>query len=289
MKDKFANIPTAHDQEFFRENGYWISPVLFSKEELENFKEHYYHVLHGNYETGIPPYKRNLSSDEISKGIVKITNAVWSNSVLSQLILDTTVGRMAARLLGTKTVRFWRDHLWYKPPQSGQSGIVGWHQDYYYWQCAEPPDLITAWIALDDVDQVNGCLEVIPGSHRWDSIVEGGLYSQNLDEIQTKIESITGEPFQTVPCILPAGAVSFHHCLMVHGSRPNRSNRPRISISVHLFAEGVRYRSGRSIKPFSNEQLLSGDDGAFFAGPHFPIVYREGNMSNPWDLLEQNP
>lgn len=285
MIDKPMNIATVHDQEFFRENGHWISPVLFSEKELERFREHYYKVLHGEYETGIPPYKRSSPPDEITKRIVKLTNCLWSDSTLSQLILNSNIGRIAATLLGAETVRYWRDHLWYKPPESGQAGIVGWHQDYYYWQCAEPSNLITAWIALDDVNQENGCLEVIPGSHLWGLVAEGGLYAQNLDELEKKIESTTGKTFQTTPCIVPAGAVSFHHCLMVHGSRPNQSSRPRISISTHLFPEGVRYRFGRSIKPFSNEQLLSGKDGDLFAGPHFPIVYREKSMSNPWDLM----
>lgn len=275
---------TLEDKNFFYENGYWVSPVLFSADMMSEFRLHYEQVLKGTYETGIEPEKRNYDPDQLSEGVVKITNCVWSDSRLSQLILNKAIGRIAANLLGVGAIRFWRDHLWYKPPESGNSTIVGWHQDYFYWQCAEPANLITAWVALSKADIESGCLEMVPGSHKWGLQPVGDLYSHDLEGLQEKFEKSSGKEFKTVPCVLEAGSVLFHHCLTIHGSRPNISHNPRLSMSIHLFPEGTRYRKSRSIKPFSNERFFSGQDGDFFAGPFFPVLYREGNLSNSWDI-----
>lgn len=276
------SLPRQSDVDYFKENGFWIGPKLFSSEQLERIRESYYEVLRGHYETGIAPIKRSHLPSEISEGVVKITNCVWANSTLSRVILNQTIGEFAARLLGVDTIRYWRDHLWYKPPGSGNLGIVGWHQDYYYWQCAEPANLITAWIALDDVSLSNGCLEMIPGSHRHGLFYEGGLYAQEPEPAEERIVKSTQHLSEAVPCELQAGQVSFHHCLTLHGSRPNLGDRPRLSLSVHMFPDGTRYFSRRSVKPFSNEELLSGSDGDLFLGPHFPIIYRSRQNSNPW-------
>jgi len=275
---------TEKDIAFYRENGFWVAPKLFSEEELEEFRSHFYQILEGKYETGIAPAGRNSEPNEIQKGIVKITNCLWSDSKLSQLILNQDVGKLASSLSGHNTIRYWRDHLWYKPPDTGSKGNVGWHQDYFYWQSAEPAEIITAWVALDDVTEDSGCLEFVPGSHKWGLYQEGNLYEQDSEKLQKQLEKATGRNFDSVTCPMVAGAVSFHNCLTFHGSHENQSPRPRLSFSIRMFGEGLRYRAGHSIKPFSNEQLLSGKDGELFRGPHFPVIYRAGQISNPWEI-----
>lgn len=270
------------DRLFYRDNGYWISPVLFEKEYLKTVVTHYLKVLNGTYETGIIP-SRNLSPENLDQGVVKITNCLWADSTLSKIILSPIIGKISAELIGVNAVRYWRDHLWYKPGKSGKEGNVGWHQDYPYWQCAEPAELITAWVALNDITEDNGCVVVIPGSHKWGVFSESDLYSKDMEALEAKVKKFLTHKFETKPCILPAGSVLFHHCLTLHGSYENRTNNPRMSISTHLFPEGTRYKSGTTSDNFSNVKLFSGNDGEPFAGPFFPIVYRESDSFNLWD------
>ncbi|NWG15249.1 MAG: phytanoyl-CoA dioxygenase family protein [Chloroflexi bacterium] len=277
---------TQSDVDFYQEHGYWIAPKLFSDEEVRLFREHHARVVAGDYETGQPPFDRNLPPGGPVNRLVKIDNSHWSDSAISRLVTHPLIGAIAARLAGVSGIRLWHDQLLHKPPQAeSQAGAVGWHQDYHYWQCATPADMLTAWIALVDVDEHNGCMEVVPGSHKWGLLPDSDFFEQDLDTLKQRIEAVSGRPFETVPCILPAGAVSFHHCLTVHGSRPNQSSGARVSMVAHLMPDGTRYRAGTPAEPHMNVRFLSGQDGDEFAGPYFPLLYREGQADNTWKAV----
>lgn len=276
---------TQDDIDFYQENGYWIGPKIFDDEELALMREHHSMVVHGEYETGRSPHSRSTEPGEAIDKIVKIDNSYWSDSVLAKLVLNPTIGALAAKLSGSTGIRLWHDQLLHKPPQKDtNAGAVGWHQDWHYWQCAEPADMLTAWVALVDVDTQNGCMEVVPGSHKWGLQDASDFFEQDLEVLQKNFEKQTGKPFETVPCVLPAGSMSFHHCLTIHGSRPNLSNAPRVSMVLHLQPEGTRYRKGTPAEPHANVRLLSGADGDPFAGPYFPVLYREEAVANPWEV-----
>jgi ectoine hydroxylase-related dioxygenase (phytanoyl-CoA dioxygenase family) len=278
------DIVTDKDVAFYQENGYWVAPKILSDNELVALREHHARVVAGDYETGRPPHSRNTDPDEPLTRLVKIDNSYWSDSVLARLALHPTIGAIAARLARVAGIRLWHDQLLYKPPQEGdQAGAVGWHQDWHYWQCATPADMLTAWVALVDVDEDNGCMEVVPGSHQWGLLPESDFFEQDLEALQKSIEARTGRSFNTVPLKLPAGAMSFHHCLTIHGSRPNFSSGPRVSLVVHMMPDGTRYRQGTPAEAHANVRLLSGSDGDAFAGPYFPLIYHANHRrSNPW-------
>jgi ectoine hydroxylase-related dioxygenase (phytanoyl-CoA dioxygenase family) len=281
-------IVTGQDVAFYQENGYWLAPKLLSDEELAEFREHHARVIAGEYETGRPPHSRNIDPGEEVDRLVKIDNSYWSDSVLAKLALHPTIGAIAARLAEASGIRLWHDQLLYKPPQkSAQANAVGWHQDWHYWQCAEPANMLTAWVALVDVDEQNGCMEMVPGSHQWGLLPESDFFEQDLEKLQQSIERNTGKPFNTIQAKLPAGAVSFHHCLTIHGSRPNLSSGPRVSLVIHMLPEGTRYRQGTPAEAHANVRLLSGKDGDPFAGPYFPVIYRtDDSRANPWSLQD---
>ena len=276
---------TDSDVSFYQEQGYWLGPKLFSDTELIRIREHHQRVVAGDYETGRPPHSRSTQPGEAIDKIVKIDNSYWSDSTLAKFVLNPTIGELAAKLAGVNGIRLWHDQLLHKPPQTyTNEGAVGWHQDWHYWQCAEPANMLTAWVALVDVDTRNGCMEFVPGSHKWGLLPDSDFFAQDLDVLQKSIESHSGKSFETVPAILPAGSVSFHHCLTIHGSRPNLSDAPRLSMVLHLQPEGTYYKRGTPAEPHANVRLLSGEDGDPFAGPYFPVLYRKDKTGNPWDV-----
>lgn len=280
------NLPTSQDIAFYKEQGYWLSPKLFSNEELKEFREHHRKVVAGEYETQRPPLSRDPQPGDISR-LVQVNNAYWTDATIARLVLDARIGQIAARLAGVKGIRLWHDQLLYKPPQSGVAGNIGWHQDQGYWQCLDSNAAITAWVALEDVDEENGCMEFVPGSHKWGLLGEDHFYQQDIEAQIKRIEEKTGRTFRTVPGVLPAGCVSFHHNLTIHGSRANLSTRPRISIAIHLIPDGARYRAGTSSEDHSSNTLRQPRPGDFYAGPYFPVLYREGEPSaNVWATVE---
>lgn len=279
---RIEDIPDNNDVEFYRSNGYWLSPKLFSDEELSEFRKHHAMVVAGEYETKRFPLSRDPEPGDTSK-LVQVNNAYWTDATIARLVLSPVIGRIAAALSGVRGIRLWHDQLLYKPPQSGSSGAIGWHQDLGYWQCLDNDKALTAWVALEDVTEENGCMEVVPGSHTWGLLGEDHFYQKDIDQQKKRIEQKTGRPFTTKSCVLPAGCVSFHHCITIHGSRPNLSNRPRISIAIHLIADGTRYRAGSVSDDHTSNTLRQPRDGDTYAGPYFPVLYREGDpLANVW-------
>ncbi len=144
---------------------------------------------------------------------------------------------MAASQLLDGPVRFWHDQLFCKPARHG--GVVAWHQDYSYWTRTRPIAHLTCWIALDDATVENGCLQYVPGSHKWDLLPKPAL-AGTLDAIQSVLSEEQKAAFRPVAVELPRGYAAFHHPLTLHGSSANRSDRPRRGAVINVVRDGVR-------------------------------------------------
>ena len=72
------------------------------------------------------------------------------------------LAQITMKRLGTRSLTLFQDNLIWKSPRGQQA--ISWHQDFAYWPLSAPMG-ITVWIALDDSDEDNGCVHVIPESH----------------------------------------------------------------------------------------------------------------------------
>ncbi len=171
----------------------------------------------------------------------------------------------ASQLLGG-AVRFWHDQLFCKPAHHG--GVVAWHQDYSYWTRTQPMSHLTCWIGLDDATRDNGCLQYIPGSHRWHLLPVTGL-AGDMNAIQSVLSDEQRRQFKPVAIELKRGECAFHHPLMVHGSYENRTEGPRRATVINVFRDGVTSHS--------NDELLAGvppiPAGEKMQGQFFPLLY----------------
>ena len=146
----------------------------------------------------------------------------------------------ASQLLGGAPVRFWHDQLFCKPARHG--GVVAWHQDYSYWTRTTPLAHLTCWTGLDDSTRENGCVNYVPGSHRWADLPVTGL-AGDMDAVQSVLTDEQREMFRPVAVELKAGEASFHHPRMIHGSYANSTMRPRRATVINVFRDGVRSNS----------------------------------------------
>jgi phytanoyl-CoA dioxygenase PhyH len=176
----------------------------------------------------------------------------------------------ASQLLGG-AVRFWHDQLFSKPPRTG--GVVAWHQDYSYWTRTTPMAHLTCWIALDDATAANGCLQYVPGSHRWNLLPITGL-AGTMDAIRGVLTEDQRAQFRPVAAEVPKGHASFHHPLVVHGSLANTSDRPRRGVVINVVRDGVRAAA--------SDPLLQGipplPAGAPLGGRFFPLLFDPAAM-----------
>lgn len=115
--------------------------------------------------------------------------------------------------------------------------FVSWHQDSTYYGL-EPPDTLTAWLAITDSTLESGCVRFLPGTHN------KGIYvhaeNRAADNLLSRGQTIDGiDPARAVPMVLEAGQFSFHKEDTIHGSDPNRSPNRRIGLSIHYIAPHV--------------------------------------------------
>jgi hypothetical protein len=146
------------------------------------------------------------------------------------------------QLLGPDIV-CWGAHMFCKP--AGHGLEVPWHQDGQYWPI-RPLATCTLWIALDDSTTANGCLRVIPGSHRSKT-----CYHHRLDErpslaINQSVAENQFDPDEAADVVLQAGQMSIHDVYMIHGSHANKSDKRRAGLAIRYMPATSLY--DRSIK-----------------------------------------
>lgn len=266
-------LPSDRDIAFFHEYGYWISPKIIDDERLTALKHHMDKVYNGEFETGRAPWK----AWNDTPGLRQTDNCHWADHTLRGLAVDPWIGQMAARLLNANSIRLWHDQLLFKPGTGKERSRanVGWHQDYSYWQCVAEPTLLTAWVAFDDVSVANGCMQVVPGSHKRGLLKVSDFYEQDIETQEAELKESLGGFFKPVPLEMKAGQVSFHHALTLHGSGPNTTDRPRRSMAIHLMSGESRYKVGTICDSHMNVRLFQPTDGERFVGDGLPFLYKQ--------------
>jgi ectoine hydroxylase-related dioxygenase (phytanoyl-CoA dioxygenase family) len=251
-------LPRPEDIAFYREHGYWISPVILPTEVLDAAERGMERFYAGDHDRTLPdlPATRGWQP---SDGDVLRKNDYASLRVheLAALVRHPSIGAAAAALSAAAGIRLWHDQLLYKPvDRSGISAQVGWHTDRQYWQSCSSEDMLTAWVGFHDVDQTNGAVSFLPGSHRW-NIAGLDFFSHDADALNSAITAQGFDPTPVVPR-MRRGQVSFHHCRTVHGSSANRGTAPRRSLAIHLQPLDNRRQPGPT---HPNDTLVRADPG----------------------------
>lgn len=148
----------------------------------------------------------------------RLKNPVQQHPVYDQAWRHPAVLDIVEQLVGPG-VRANNNKLNIKAP--GQGSAVEWHQDWAFYPHTND-DVLAVGIAMDDMMQENGCLLVVPGSHK------GPIYTHHEKGrfIGAVTEEVPGAE-HAVPVEIKAGGISIHHARTLHASAPNRSQRPR--------------------------------------------------------------
>ncbi|MCC6580306.1 MAG: phytanoyl-CoA dioxygenase family protein [Phycisphaeraceae bacterium] len=241
-----------------------------------------------------PVLFRNLTGDP-AQTVWQIVNIWEAAPEFRWLVHHPAIVEAISRTTGFNDLQVWHDQVQYKPANYG--GATGWHQDAPLWPSISPMTPVSAWIPFDDAEIENGCMWMVPGSHRWGEQMQflgtkGGL--KNMPEFTSVTEGFTWPP-EVESCKLEVearpvrrGEVHFHHSLTWHGSPMNMSTRPRRALAIHYMTSEAVF-TGRP-HPMADFIHLPVGGRMLDAGEHFPIVCRDGVAVPPpaWATLHAN-
>jgi hypothetical protein len=153
------------------------------------------------------------------------------------LIDDARIVAPMCALVGADGVAVFTDKLNLKRPREGSR--FQWHQDSPYWAhfCDHLDRLPNVMVTLDDADTRNGCFRVIPGSHRA-GMLPGRAGEGVLGPLFTHPDHF--DESRAIDAEVPAGSLVFFSPHRVHGSQPNRSERPRRALVLTYQPAGLR-------------------------------------------------
>ncbi len=202
-------------KEQFAQEGYAIARHLFSPDEVKQLRDHYMKLRSsgtypGDFE-GVDP----TSEDPLKRFPRMIHMHRWDDLSLEWLT-DPRLNLLLSLVSDGLEPYAVQTMLYFKPAGARGQAL---HQDQFYLR-AMPGTCLAAWLALDDCDEENGCMQVVPGSHNWPL-----LCTTKADTTQSFTDVTVPVPDDQpiVPCVMKAGDVLFFHGLLVHGSYPNKS------------------------------------------------------------------
>ncbi|MDQ2732411.1 MAG: phytanoyl-CoA dioxygenase family protein [Armatimonadota bacterium] len=250
----------------FHRDGYLRGNRVLTDEQVGVLQDEMARVIQDQGKAGIPqPVSCTNLTGNPEAPVWQIVNIWEASEPFRELTHNGTIGEEMAQLTGSSVLRIWHDQIQYKPASTG--GVNMWHQDAPLWPILAPMTEVSAWVALDDVDEANGCMSMVPGSHRWGNQI---AFLTSLSGWEAMPKEFEGRPVEVRPCPVRKGEVHFHHALTWHGSPANKSIRPRRAIAMHYMTEETRYvASGQHLmKPF-----VEVADGEVMMGKHFPVVW----------------
>ena len=202
-------------------------------------------------------------------GIVwEVTGASRAYEPLASIARDSRFGMLVADALGASRVQLLQDSLLYKPPHDG--GPVEWHQDHTY--TGYLARVVSLRIALLPEDAENGCMRVVDGSHTWGPIGDSRVLTES--RVDSIVDALSPAQLKAVSDArhleLAPGDISIHHCLTLHSSAPNHSDRARRTVILRMFDGDCPLE--RSRLPAGAEQYFPTENDRLSPSA-FPIVF----------------
>lgn len=229
---------TQLEVDFYRENGYLVIKNALSMEEIEELRRDTIAICRGEYGPvrGMLPHKPGETDDEVMRNYLCIHFPHKLSETMQRYLAHPAIVDVLTKVIG-ENVKCMQSMLFIKA--AGKPGQA-WHQDEDFIPTRDRT-LTGAWIAMDDATIDNGCLWVLPGSHKRGVLYE--MQRQNDPRFDCTDESF-GFPYRdkdAIPVEVPAGSVVFFNGYLLHRSLPNTrtSGYRRVLVNHYMSAESL--------------------------------------------------
>jgi ectoine hydroxylase-related dioxygenase (phytanoyl-CoA dioxygenase family) len=199
---------------FYRDNGYLLARGVFDAAEVDDMRDAIARILEN---VGGTEHDRShtWSGVDQSLQLKGFHDLAYHDAVFTRMVAHPRIVGVLTDLIGPN-VQLHHSKMLVKPPEQGAPFPM--HQDYPYFP-HERHTVLAASVHLDETDEENGCLHVVPGSHKLGPLEAHG----DSHTVDHPLESGT-------PCPAAPGDVLFFNYLTIHGSGVNRSARTRRNV-----------------------------------------------------------
>jgi chlorinating enzyme len=248
---------TPEQAQFYHENGYVKLGRIFTRSEMDALRQRVDGMI-----AALPEGKRPEEMD-----VPHFTDPSLFRYLVDPRVLDVIEDFIGPDIL------LWSSHFIAKPKGDGKA--VPWHTDGAYWGTRlQPMKVITMWLAVDESTVENGCMRVIPGSHKK---IEASLEQyESVDKAKYVFGARLREEFvdeaKAVDLELKVGECHFHDAWTIHGSNPNVSEKRRCGYTMrYMPAHVVHTQKGGGLPHTHRIYLVRGQDRAGGRNHYAPI------------------
>ena len=230
----------------YRREGWVVPRFGLAQARVDVMAEALEQLLRDN--PGVRPEKLVSAHVEGDNG-----EGVRGSRAFLDLARDPEIVELVSGVLGDDVI-LWGCHVFCKP--AGEGYETPWHQDGHYWPI-RPLANCTVWVALEPSRVDNGCLRVIPGSHRARALHEH-LHEDRSDlALNQRLAAGTFDEESAVDIELEPGEMSLHDVYMIHGARANTSDRRRTGVALRYMPTSSVFE--RDLRPADGKTGLAVD------------------------------
>lgn len=230
------------DVELFHEQGYLIIRNAFSQEEIQDGIDGMVDLIAGKnpefkglmFENAVKDRVYELSGEERMDSLRKLMWFVEYDERLKALAENSGLLAVVRRIIGSNDLTMFQDMGLIKPPRIGRE--KPWHQDLAYFNLPVDTTVVGVWIAFDPTDADNGCMMVMPGSHKSGPTVHFRRRDWQICDTHVSRNAAVAVPMQPGDCLL-------FHGLIHHGTPANWTDRRRRAVQYHYRASNVEQMS----------------------------------------------
>ena len=240
-----AQTLTDEQIEAFNRDGHLLPLPLLDDREIAEFRDYFDRILDETLKSGADSYS--------------LIDTHLTRARIYDLMFHPTLVAYLRDLIGPDIV-CWTVHCLCKLPRDGKT--VSWHQDAYYWPFT-PSRTVTVWLAVDDADRENACMQFVTGSHRMGVFPHRLSREEEKNVLRLSVDGVE-QMGEITDVRLRAGQVSLHSDMTLHGSGANMSDRRRCGLTLRYTDANVE-----DLKDWSQTGvLICGED-------------RRGQWANP--------
>ena len=232
------HLLTPEQMQNWQNDGFLVVRELFSEQETAVLREHFMRIQRESLEPDSPlrayyaPQSAEQSGGDVLKQFPRVLHPHRFDELAMQTMLGQRTEAVLSALFGESPLAA-QSMFYFKAPGSRGQAL---HQDNFYLN-VRPGTCIAAWLALDDADEENGGMSLVPGSHKLGVQCPG--MADMTQSFTTELVAIP-EGLKAVPADLKAGDVLFFNGSVIHGSTPNLSrDRFRRAFICHYVGDST--------------------------------------------------